>query len=82
MSISNVVQQGREIFPSENQLLLSVHREGKPGAGLKGPLDIQSEYVEYIFNSFLKRGLVKRDWLGKYQLTEHGRQRIISRPGS
>ena len=63
-------------FPTETQILQLVHGNRRMNNNLMCSLDIRGEYICHLLKSLLKRGFIKRHWLGGYCLTDKGLRRV------
>jgi predicted transcriptional regulator len=67
-----------EMLPSEMIILMAIGVNGKSGKkSLSRPLDINSEYIGYLYNSLVNRGYLKHHGSDGYELTPIGRETIF-----
>ena len=66
------------MFPSEVAILMAIAASGDSGKKLlTRPMDVVGEYIGYLCDSLVKRGYLKRDGSGEYQLTLQGREALL-----
>lgn len=65
------------MLPGEIHILRKIDSDKAWPRKLEVVYDIPGEYIRYMINSFIRRGMVKRDWTGNYRLTATGRDLII-----
>lgn len=64
------------MFPSEIIILLAMAVSGNFGPALNRPMDVMSEYVEYIYNSLAWRGYLKCTDSNGFKLTASGEEEL------
>jgi len=70
-------RRGR-MFPSEMVILMAITVARDSGNKLlTRPTDVVSEYIGYLYDSLVRRGYLKRNSLGGYQLTSKGRETLF-----
>jgi predicted transcriptional regulator len=64
------------MLPAETDILRKIHLDKKWPNELEYHHDTAGEYINYVIASFIKRGMVRRNWSGSYYLTETGKNMI------
>ncbi len=66
------------MFPSEMTILMAIVSTRDSGRKLlTRPMDVVGEYIGYLCDSLVKRGYLKKDGSGEYQLTRQGRKALL-----
>ncbi len=65
------------MLPGEIHILRKIDSDKSWPHKLEIIYDIPGEYIHYMIGSFIKRGMVKRDWTGNYHLTAAGKSLIM-----
>ena len=66
------------MFPSEMVILMAIATDGDNGKELlTRPMDVQGEYIRYLYDSLIHRGYLRRSWSRGYQLTSVGKEALL-----
>ncbi|MFA5309368.1 MAG: hypothetical protein WC370_07805 [Dehalococcoidales bacterium] len=66
------------MLPNEAYILKRINTDRKWPDELAGAYDIPGIYIGYLIDSYIKRGLIKRNWSGGYMLSAVGKNRLLS----
>jgi hypothetical protein len=66
------------MLPAEVNILRKIDTDKSWPRKLEFLYDVPGEYMGYMVDSFIKRGMVKRGWTGNYRLTAIGRSLIAA----
>ena len=66
------------MFPGEMVILMAIAITRDSGKKLlTRPKDINGQYVDYLYDSLVERGFLKRNGSGEYELTRKGRKSLV-----
>ena len=65
------------MFPSEMVILMAIEVARDPRKKLLNPMGLTVEYISGLYDSLVRRGYLKKNSLGGYQLTSEGRESLF-----
>ena len=66
------------MLPAENNILKKISRDGNWPRDFSHRHDIPGQYINYLIDSLIHRGIVRRSWAGGYRLTSKGKKLAVS----